>query len=315
MAILQETYTLANGIKIPKLGLGTWFIEDNQAAEAVRSAVKLGYRLIDTAQAYGNERGVGEGVRTCGIPREELFVASKVVAELKSYEDAARSIDETLAKMGLSYLDQVIIHSPQPWKEFRVEKRYFAENREVWRALEDAQAAGKVRVISVSNFLRDDLENLLADCRVKPMVNQILLHISNTDAALVAYCKEQGIQVEAYSPIAHGEALKNRVIAEMAQKYGISAAQLCIRYVIRLGTVALPKTANPAHMQDNAAVDFVISDADIQTLLHMERIQDYGDFNIFPVFSGKPLAQEPKNCNKKRGESLLWISPLFSPYC
>ena len=116
MAILQETYTLANGIKIPKLGLGTWFIEDNQAAETVRSAVKLGYRLIDTAQAYGNERGVGEGVRTCGIPREELFVASKVVAELKSYEDAARSIDETLAKMGLSYLDQVIIHSPQPWK-------------------------------------------------------------------------------------------------------------------------------------------------------------------------------------------------------
>ena len=116
MAILQETYTLANGIKIPKLGLGTWFIEDNQAAEAVRSAVKLGYRLIDTAQACGNERGVGEGVRTCGIPREELFVASKVAAELKSYEDAARSIDETLEKMGLSYLDQVIIHSPQPWK-------------------------------------------------------------------------------------------------------------------------------------------------------------------------------------------------------
>lgn len=162
--------------------------------------------------------------------------------------------------------------------------------RWLWRALEDAQAAGKVRVIGVSNFLRDDVENLLADCRVKPMVNQILLHISNTDAALVAYCKEQGIQVEAYSPIAHGEALKNPAIAQMAQKYGISAAQLCVRYVIRLGTVALPKTANPAHMQDNAAVDFVISDADIQTLLHMERIQDYGDFNIFPVFSGKPLA-------------------------
>lgn len=290
MAILQETYTLANGIMIPKLGLGTWFIEDDQAAEAVRSAVKLGYRLIDTAQAYGNERGVGEGVRTCGIPREELFVASKVAAELKSYEDAARSIDETLEKMGLSYLDQMIIHSPQPWKEFRVEKRYFAENKEVWRALEDAQAAGKVRVIGVSNFLRDDLENLLADCRVKPMVNQILLHISNTDAALLEYCKEQGIQVEAYSPIAHGEALKNPAIAEMAKKYGVSAAQLCIRYVIQLGTVALPKTANPAHMRDNAAVDFVISDADMQTLLHMERIQDYGDFNIFPVFSGKPLA-------------------------
>ncbi len=288
--ILNETYTLADGTAIPKLGLGTWFIDDDKAAQAVREAVKLGYRLIDTAQAYGNERGVGEGVRTCGLPREQLFVASKVAAELKDYDSAAKSIDETLNKMGLDYLDQIIIHSPQPWTEFRVEKRYFEENRAVWRALEDAQAAGKVKVIGVSNFLRDDLENLLSDCRVRPMVNQILLHISNTDKALVDYCKEQNIQVEAYSPIAHGEALKNPAIAAMAQKYGVTAAQLCIRYVIQLGTVALPKTADPAHMKDNAAVDFVISDADMDALVHMDRIQSYGDFNIFPVFSGKPLA-------------------------
>ena len=230
--ILNETYTLADGTAIPKLGLGTWFIDDDKATQAVREAVKLGYRLIDTAQAYGNERGVGEGVRTCGLPREQLFVASKVAAELKDYDSAAKSIDETLEKMGLDYLDQIIIHSPQPWTEFRVEKRYFEENRAVWRALEDAQAAGKVKVIGVSNFLRDDLENLLSDCRVRPMVNQILLHISNTDKDLVDYCKEQNIQVEAYSPIAHGEALKTPAIAAMAQKYGVTAAQLCIRYVI-----------------------------------------------------------------------------------
>lgn len=284
--ILNETYSLANGVKLPKLGLGTWFIEDSKATEAVCTAVKLGYRLIDTAQAYGNERGVGEGVRTCGVPREELFVASKVAAELKTYEDAARSIDETLNKMGLDYLDQMIIHSPQPWAEFRVEKRYFEENKAVWRALEDAQAAGKVKVIGVSNFLRDDLENLLSDCRVKPMVNQILLHISNTDLNLVNFCKEQNIQVEAYSPIAHGEALKNPAIAEMAKKYSVSAAQLCIRYVIQLGTVALPKTANPAHMESNAQVDFAITDEDMETLKHMEHISDYGEFSMFPVFSG-----------------------------
>lgn len=288
--ILNETYTLADGTAIPKLGLGTWFIDDDKAAQAVREAVKLGYRLIDTAQAYGNERGVGEGVRTCGLPREQVFVASKVAAELKDYDSAAKSIDETLNKLGLSYLDQIIIHSPQPWTQFRVEKRYFEENRAVWRALEDAQAAGKVKVIGVSNFLRDDLENLLSDCRVRPAVNQILLHISNTDKALVDYCKEQNIQVEAYSPIAHGEALKNPAIAAMAQKYGVTAAQLCIRYVIQLGTVALPKTADPAHMKDNAAVDFVISDADMDALVNMDRIQSYGDFNVFPVFSGKPLA-------------------------
>lgn len=186
--ILQETYTLANGIAIPKLGLGTWFIDNNKAAQAVRTAVELGYRLIDTAQAYGNERGVGEGIRTCGLKREELFVASKVAAEHKTYENAARSIDETLEKMGLTYLDQMLIHSPQPWREFRAERRYFQENRAVWRALEDAQAAGKMRVIGVSNFLRDDLENLLTGCRVRPAVNQLLLHIAGTDLPLLDYC-------------------------------------------------------------------------------------------------------------------------------
>lgn len=287
--ILQESYRLANGVQIPKLGLGTWFIEDGKAAQAVRDAVAAGYRLIDTAQAYGNERGVGEGVRTCGLPREQLFVTSKVAAEAKSYEAAAQSIDETLAKMGLEYLDMMIIHSPQPWAEFRVENRYFAENKEVWRALEDAYEAGKLRAIGVSNFLQDDLENLLEGCRIKPMVNQILLHITNTDKALLEYCRAQGILVEAYSPIAHGEALKNPAITRMAEKYGVTPAQLCIRYVLQLGTVALPKAANPAHMRDNGAVDFQISPEDMQTLEAMEKIESYGEFDVFPVFSGKPL--------------------------
>ena len=286
----QNELTLNNGVKIPQLGLGTWFIDDDKAADAVKAAVKLGYRHIDTAQAYGNERGIGEGIRTCGVPREELFVVSKVAAEHKTYESAAKSIDETLSKMGLDYLDMMIIHSPQPWNEFRVEKRYYKENKEVWRALEDAQAAGKVKVIGVSNFLKDDLENLLSSCRVKPMVNQILLHISNTDLALVNFCKTQDIQVEAYSPIAHGEALKNPAIVEMAKKYGVSAAQLCIRYVLQLGAVALPKTANPTHMANNADVNFTISEEDMEALKNMEHIADYGEFNAFPVFSGKPLA-------------------------
>ena len=285
--ILQETYKLENGVKIPKLGLGTWCIDNDKAAQAVRTAVALGYRLIDTAQAYKNEQGVGEGIRSCGVPREELFVASKVAAELKTYEAAAASIEETLKKMGLDYLDQMIIHAPQPWSEFRDTKRYFAENKAVWRALEDAQAAGKVRVIGVSNFLQDDLENLLSDCRVQPMVNQILLHISNTDQELLNFCKEQHIQVEAYSPIAHGEALKNPVIAQMAKKYGVSAAQLCVRYVLQLGTVALPKTADPQHMAENAAVDFVLTPEDMAALMQMEHIADYGEFSFFPVFSGK----------------------------
>ncbi len=288
--MLNETYTLSNGVKIPKLGLGTWFIDDDKAEDAVKEAVKLGYRLIDTAQAYGNECGVGEGVRNCGLPRNEIFVTSKVAAEAKSYESAAASIDETLSKMGLDYIDMMIIHSPQPWAEFRIEKRYFKENKEVWRALEDAYTAGKIKAIGVSNFLQDDLENILADCKIKPMVNQILLHISNTNTELIDFCNKNGILVEAYSPIAHGKALKNDAITAMAKKYGVSTAQLCIRYVIQLGTVALPKTGNPVHMKDNANVDFEISDEDMKALKEMEHIDNYGEFNVFPVFSGKPLA-------------------------
>lgn len=278
--------TLCNGIKIPVLGLGTWFIDDDKADKAVISAVKIGYRHIDTAQAYGNERGIGAGVKACGIPREELFITSKVAAEAKTYDAAAKSIDETLQKMELDYIDLMLIHSPQPWTEWRDEKRYFEENIQVWKALEDAYKAGKIKAIGVSNFLMDDLENLLAHCEIKPMVNQLLIHIGNTPAELIAYCKEQGIVVEAYSPIAHGEALKNETIVEMAQKYGVSVPQLCIKYVLNLGTVALPKTANVEHMQNNANLNFEISNEDMDVLKALN-FKDYGEYSLFPVFSGK----------------------------
>lgn len=285
--ILNEKYKLSNGVGIPKLGLGTWMIPEEQTDEAVRKAVELGYRHIDTAQAYGNEAGVGRGVKSCGIPREELFVTSKVAAEHKSYETAARSIDETLEKTGLDYLDMMIIHAPQPWAEFRGEKRYFEENREAWRALEDAYKAGKLRAIGVSNFLADDLESLFEGAEIKPMVNQILTHISNTPIELIDFCKANGILCEAYSPIAHGEALKNKAISDMAAKYGVSAAQLCVRYTIDLGMVSLPKTSNPEHMRFNAEIDFEISAEDMEVLKNFEKIKDYGEYSFFPVFSGK----------------------------
>lgn len=195
-------------MKIPQLGLGTWFIDDDKAADAVKAAVEIGYRHIDTAQAYGNERGVGEGVRTCGIPRNELFVVSKVAAEHKTYEEAMAGINETLEKMGLDYLDMMIIHSPQPWaKVNQCEDRYVEGNRAAWKALEDAYMAGKLKAIGVSNFLIEDIESLLETAKIKPMVNQILLHISNTPMELVEYCQKNSIVVEAYSPIAHGEIL------------------------------------------------------------------------------------------------------------
>lgn len=284
----QEVKKLSNGIEIPVLALGTWFIDDDKVAEAVKAAVKMGYRHIDTAQAYGNEHGVGEGIRTCGVPREQIFVTSKVAAEYKTYEEAAASIDRSLANMGLDYIDMMIIHSPQPWdKVNQSADRYVKGNRAAWRALEDAYKAGKLRAIGVSNFLQEDIENLWETAEIKPMVNQVLCHISNSPLELIEYCQKKDIVMEAYSPVAHGEALKNKAIADMAEKYGVTIPQMCIRFDIQLGMIVLPKTANPDHMKANADVDFTISDEDMEILKQVEKIKDYGKHSIFPVFGGK----------------------------
>ncbi|MFY2253577.1 aldo/keto reductase [Priestia megaterium] len=285
--MFNETYKLSNGVEIPLLGLGTWLLDDEQAAQAVRDAVSSGYRHIDTAQAYMNEAGIGEGIRSCGVAREELFITTKVAAEAKTYEEVTNSIDESLTKLGLDYIDLLIIHSPQPWTEFREEKRYFEENKEAWKAMEDAYKAGKVKAIGLSNFLQDDMENILSSCEIKPMVNQILAHVSNTPLELIEFCQKNGILVEAYSPIAHGAVLDNKEVKVIADKYGVSVAQLCLRYDIQLGLAVIPKTANPDHMRINAKLDFVISDADMEILKNVEPIQDYGEHSYFPVFGGK----------------------------
>ncbi|MFC5528361.1 aldo/keto reductase [Cohnella yongneupensis] len=285
--MFNETYSLLNGVVIPKLGLGTWLLDEGQAEQAVRDAVSIGYRHIDTAQAYMNEAGVGKAICSCGIAREELFITTKVAAEAKNYDAVTKSIDESLAKLGLEYIDLLLIHSPQPWKEFREENRYFEENKEVWKSMEYAYKTGKVKAIGLSNFLQDDVENILASCEIKPMVNQILAHVSNTPLELIEFCQKHDILVEAYSPIAHGAVLDNTEIKVIADKYGVSVAQLCLRYDTQLGLVVIPKTANPDHMRINTELDFVISDADMETLKNVEHIQNYGEHSFFPVFGGK----------------------------
>lgn len=285
--IMNETYLLTNGIEIPKLGLGTWEIPDAKVAQAVRDAVKLGYRHIDTAQGYDNERGVGEGVRTCEVPREELFVTTKLQAFYKTYEETKNAIDESLRVSGLDYFDLMLIHAPQPWTNFRESKNYFEGNLAAWKAMEEAVAAGKLHAIGVSNFEQEDLENIIRNGKIKPAVNQILAHISNTPNELIAYCKQQNILIEAYSPMGHGVILSNPVIKEMAEKYQVSVSQLCIRYCLQLGMIALPKTANPAHMKNNADLDFTILPDDMDSLMNMETITNYGEYAHFPVYGGK----------------------------
>ena len=285
--ILEETYTLSNGVAIPKLGLGTWFIKDADVAQAVKEAAKIGYRLIDTAQAYGNERGVGKGISQCGVKREEMFVTTKLAAEIKSYKEAVASIDGSLKKSELDYIDLMIIHSPKPWAKFLENDHYFEGNREAWKALEEAYKAGKLKAIGISNFEKEDIDNIIDSCSVKPMVNQILVHISNTPEELIQYNKEKDILVEAYSPFGHGELFKNQEVAAMAEKYKVSVSQLAIRYCLELGLLPLPKTANPQHMKTNAEVDFVINKEDMEVLKNVPQIRDYGQHSRFPVY-GKP---------------------------
>ncbi|SDR01848.1 aldo/keto reductase [Flagellimonas zhangzhouensis] len=283
--IVQETYTLNNKVQIPKLGLGTWFIDNDAVVQAVKDAIDLGYRHIDTAQAYQNEEGVGKGIKESGVNRSELFVTTKLAAEVKSYDEAVAAIDKSLEVMGLDYIDLMIIHSPKPWQDFQGEERFFKGNLAAWKALEEAYEAGKLKAIGLSNFEIEDIQNILDNGTVKPAVNQVLAHISNVPEKTIKFCEDNDILVEAYSPIGHGELFKNDDVAEMAEKYGVSIPQLAIRFDLQLGLLPIPKTANPDHMKGNAQLDFEISDGDMKTLQEMEKIKDYGEASKFPVFA------------------------------
>ncbi|MCM3512199.1 aldo/keto reductase [Carnobacterium inhibens] len=285
--VVNETYTLANGVEIPKLGLGTWMIDNEAVVQVVKDALDSGYRHIDTAEAYLNEEGVGHGLKESGVNREDIFVTTKLEGDIKNYEEAVKAIEKSLELLNVDYIDLMIIHSPQPWANFRDGNHYFEGNLEAWRALEEAYEAGKLRAIGVSNFEQADLENLINNGKVKPMVNQVLAHITNVPTDVIKYCQSQDIIVEAYSPIAHGAILDHPVVKEMAEKYKASPAQLSIRYVLQLGTVALPKTTSKDHMKSNADIDFTISEEDINTLNELPLIETYGDDQVMPVFSSQ----------------------------
>ncbi|WEV65178.1 aldo/keto reductase [Bifidobacterium sp. ESL0764] len=287
MTILEENYTLNNGVKIPKLGFGTWLIDDYKVGSAVQMALACGYRYVDTAQAYENERGVGEGVRASGLKREDVFVSTKVRAEHKDYQSAKDSIEASLKALDVDYIDLLLIHAPEPWAHFHQGDHCFEGNLEAWRAMEEAVKAGNVRAIGVSNFEDVDLDNILQHCEIKPAVNQLLTHVGNTRFDLLDTATKNNILVEAYSPIAHGEMVGNPTFAKMAERYGVSVPQLMIRYCLELGTLPLPKASSEVHIKANAEVDFSISAEDMQTLRDMPKVTDYGEASGFPVFSGR----------------------------
>lgn len=271
----NEKMTLVNGNTIPALALGTWQTPNEVAGQAVRDAVSVGYRHIDTAIVYENEAGIGEGIRSCGVAREELFLTSKIPAEVKTFEGAEKAIDDSLRTLGVSYLDLMLIHAPRPWEEMFVPEHadYYVENLAVWRALEKAYEEKKVRAIGVSNFEIPDLQNLLDHAKIKPQVNQIRLHIGHDMFRLMGFCAQNDILVEGYSPNATGKLFGHPAVQKMAEKYGVSVSQLCIKYDLQLGTVVLAKTTHKEYMIANGNLDFVISDADMDILKNVEEIQ------------------------------------------
>ncbi len=267
MSILTDTYQLNTGNEIPKVGFGTWQIPVGQPTyDAVSMALKAGYRHIDTARLYRNEKNVGEAIFDSDVKREDIFVTSKLPAEIKTYDDVIKSFRTTMKELDFSYLDLYLIHAPWPWSEYGA-TGYDDANLEAWQALQDIYASGEVKAIGVSNFNVHDLQNILDRGDVKPAVNQIRYFAGYTEPEITKFTKENGILVEAYSPLATGGIFDSQPIRQMAQKYGVSVAQLAIRFVLQNDVLPLPKATTQAHIEDNAKLDFEI-DADDMAILN-----------------------------------------------
>ncbi|MQR84571.1 aldo/keto reductase [Bacillus megaterium] len=257
MENLQSTTTLANGVKMPWLGLGVYKVEDGQeVVDSVKYAIKAGYKSIDTAKIYENEEGVGQAIKESGVSREELFVTSKVWNADQGYDTTIQAFETSLNKLGLEYLDLYLIHWP-------VEGKY----KDTWKALEKLYKDGKIRAIGVSNFQVHHLEDLIANAEVKPMVNQIEFHPLLTQTEVREYCKKQEIQVEAWSPLAQGELLDNEVLTQIAEKHGKSTAQVILRWDLQNEVVTIPKSTKEHRIIQNADVfDFELNAEEVEKI-------------------------------------------------
>lgn len=266
-----DCFTLSNGVKIPCIGYGTWQTPDGEVTEnCVKNAIEKGYRHIDTAFAYGNEASVGAGIKKSGIARDELFVTTKHWVTERGYEKTIKAVETSLQLLGLDYLDLYLVHWPcvakcsAEWEEI---------NLDTWRGFERMYKDGKLRAIGVSNYQQKHLETLFNNAEIKPMVNQLEFHPGYTQIDNIRYAQENGLLVEAWSPLGSGAVLNDEGLKNIAAKYGKSVAQLCVRLALQNGILPLPKSTNPDRMAANAEVfDFEISDEDVQTLINYPQL-------------------------------------------
>jgi diketogulonate reductase-like aldo/keto reductase len=262
--------TLNNGVTMPQIGFGVWQVKNGEEAVAsVRKAIEVGYRSIDTAAIYRNEEGVGEAIRQAGIPREELFITTKVWNSDQGYKQTLQAFDESLKKLGLSYIDLYLIHWPMPKNNTYIE---------TYKALEKLYEDGKVRAIGVSNFNISHLERLLQECKVKPVLNQIECHPFLTQVEIKEFCTKHNIFVEAWSPLMQGgEVLEHNVIKTLANAYGKTPAQIIIRWHLQTNVIVIPKSVTPTRIEENYNVfDFELSYEDMKKISDLNRNQRIG---------------------------------------
>ena len=255
--------TLNDGNTIPQLGFGVWQVPNDEVTEPVVTAIETGYRSIDTAQGYDNEEGVGQAIREAGVPRDQLFITSKLRTKDQGYDNTLRSLDGTLQRLGLDYLDMFLIHWPVPAHD-----RY----SDTWRAFIQAQKDGKIRSIGVSNFLPEYLERIINDHGVKPVVNQIELHPRFQQTALRAAHAERGIKTESWSPLGQGRLLSDPIIAGIAAKHRRTAAQVIIRWHLDSGLIVIPKSVTPSRIVENFDVfGFALDAEDMASIAGLDQ--------------------------------------------
>ncbi|GGE29086.1 glyoxal reductase [Pullulanibacillus camelliae] len=254
---LSSTTVLNNGVEMPIFGLGVYKVEEGpEVKNAVRAALEAGYRSIDTASFYANEEGVGEAIKEAGVPREELFITTKVWNNQQGYESTLKAFEESRQKLGLEYVDLYLVHWP-------IKGKY----KETWRALETLYKEGKVRAIGVSNFKEHHLDDLLADSEVVPAVNQIELHPRLTQESVRAYCKEKGIKVEAWSPLMRGRLMEEPTLVELARKYNKTPAQIILRWDVQNDIITIPKSVKKDRIIENSAIfDFELTNEEMQRI-------------------------------------------------
>ena len=260
----MKNIALYNGILMPEIGFGTWKAPTGKVTvEAVKAAIECGYTHIDCAAIYGNEKEVGLGIKESNVDRKNLFITSKLWNDVRGYQETIDAFNQTLSDLQLDYLDLYLIHWPRPVK---YHDNYIEKNIESWKAMEDLYKQGKIKAIGVSNFKVHHMEEIMKNCEIKPMVNQIEFHPSCLEKEIREFCKKENIIVTGYSPLANGKVFECKELVEFSEKYGVSIAQLCIRYALQHNVIPLVKSVTKERIKANLNVNFVISDEDMEKI-------------------------------------------------